>query len=260
MDMGILMDLDPGPDSGFRRLIRQGPEGRPFQGEQAEGLLAGAAVDTVARLAEDPFAQLLISVGEAAKFTGGHEAPLEILDTRFHPAFLFRVPGRTGINPEAVALGILRVRTLSNRIVETGPGDRAPGIVNDDSRRHPAEPLECPAVTFQPGLRALVKHQLGILVTGERQGHQEEPGLQLLAAANVHLPGTGTEIHLPGFARLECQVYGGPGPINAQAADESVYRGVAPPVTVDALKGALDRGDLDALAHPRLHLGPVGLY
>ena len=144
--------------------------------------------------------------------------------------------------------------------METGPGDRAPGIVNDDSRRHPAEPLECPAVTFQPGLRALVKHQLGILVTGERQGHQEKPGLQLLAATNVHHPGTGAEIHLPGFARLERQVYGGPGPINAQVADESVYRGVAPPVTVDALKGALDRGDLDALAHPRLHLGPVGLY
>ena len=175
-------------------------------------------------------------------------------------AFLFRVPGRTGIDPEAVALGILRVRTLSNRIVETGPGDRAPGIVNDDSRRHPAEPLECPAVTFQPGLRALVKHQLGILVTRERQGHQEKT--RSSTPRRCERPPSGDRHRNPPARLRPARTSGArwPGPINAQVADESVYRGVAPPVTVDALKGALDRGDLDALAHPRLHLGPVGLY
>ncbi len=88
-------------------------------------------------------------------------------------------------------------------------------------------------------------------------------GLQIqivVLVESVHHPGTGTEIHLSGFARLERQVHGGPGPIIAQVADESVYRGVVSPVTVDTLKGALDRGDLDAIAHPRFHLGSVGLY
>jgi hypothetical protein len=56
-------------------------------------------------------------------------------------------------------------------------------------------------VAGQPGLHLLVKDDLGVLMPGEAQGHDEDPRLQNLASRGIDELGTGAEVHLRGLGR-----------------------------------------------------------
>jgi hypothetical protein len=59
------------------------------------------------------------------------------------------------------------VGALHERVPGAGTYDRALGVVDDDTLRHPGEPLESAAVTTQPGHHRLIEGDLQVLMTRE---------------------------------------------------------------------------------------------
>jgi hypothetical protein len=87
------------------RHAGQGLEQTLFHGGEAlEGRFAGRAVDAIAGLSQHPLVQLPIGVCQVAEFTQWQEAALDVFDARFHDALLLRIPGRTRIDLESIAL------------------------------------------------------------------------------------------------------------------------------------------------------------
>ncbi len=84
--------------------------------------------------------------------------------------------------------------------------DYVPGHVIDHAhRRHAREVLERPAVVTQPGLDALIGHQLCVHVTAPCQHHHEEPRLLDFPRVLVHDLGALSKIHLRSITRREVE-------------------------------------------------------
>ena len=70
-------------------------------------------------------------------------------------------------------------------ILGTSPGNGALGVVDDQFFRHPTEPFKGPPVAGQPGGNLLIKNDLGILVPGVTQRHDEKPGRSDLTCVEI---------------------------------------------------------------------------
>src|SRR5690606_25312612 len=156
-------------------------------------------------------------------------------------ALLLRIVRRTGVDPEAVALGTLGVGALHLRVVHARAGDRALGVIDDEPRGHGAEPLEGAAVATEPGPHALVPDELHVLVTRETQRHHERPGAADLARGRIDQVGTGAKVHLCGLARREGEAHRGLGRLlAADLGDQPAHAGVVPAEPVLALERGVD--------------------
>ena len=80
-------------------------------------LLAGGAVHAKACFFEHPAPGLGVEIGQIAKLPDRQEVPLHVLHARFDDALLLRVGGRTGVDPESVALSTFGIGALHHRIV-----------------------------------------------------------------------------------------------------------------------------------------------
>jgi len=116
---------------------------------------------------------------------------------------------RASVDLEQVSFGAFGIRTLDSGIVDAGLGDGTLGVIDDDPARYTAKPVEGMAVTGQPDHRRLIPDDLGILVPGPAEGHDEESGLADLSGHRIDQRGTSTEVHLCRFAGCEDQTHGG---------------------------------------------------
>ena len=182
-DMGVAVDLDLSPDRQLHRDIGQGGEQFLLRfGKQRQRPAPGGAMDAVAGLGHDPIGQLVVGVGKIAELPQGEKGPFDVLDPGLDPALLLRFPRRAGLDAEAIAQGQFFIGPLHLRVLGAGSGNGAFGVVDDHLFRYAAEPFEGPAVTGQPGLDLLIEDELGVLVAGSTQGHDEEPRGELRSA------------------------------------------------------------------------------
>ena len=80
---------------------------------------------------------------------------------------------RASVDLEQVSFGAFGIRTLDRGVVDAGLGDGTLGVIDDDPARYTAKPMEGMAVTGQPGHRRLIPDDLGVLVPGPAEGHDE---------------------------------------------------------------------------------------
>lgn len=260
LDMGIAVDLDLGPHGQLRRHVRQRREhGLLALGEARQRLLPRRAVNAVAGLGRDPVLHLAVGVSKIAEFPQGQEAGLHVLYTGLDDALLLRVARRAGVDPEAVAFRAFGVGALDVGLIQAGAGDGALGVVDDEPAGHPAEPLERMAVAGEPGGDGLVANHLDVLVAGETQGHDEEPGLEHFAGGDIGDGGAGPEIHLGGFPRLEVEAHGHLWRLlRLDLAQDAVDRGIAAGIAMPLDQHPMDAGAGDAGGVPLNDLFPPG--
>ena len=254
-DMGIAMDLDLGPDRQLHRYCRQGHE-QVFLGlgEHRQRLPAGRAMAAVAGLSHDPVVQLTVGIGKIPELPQRKKGPLDVLDAGLDPAFLLRISRRAGLDPEAIAQGQFLIGPLYLGIPGAGPGDGALGVVDDQPRRHPAEPLEGPTVAGQPGLDLLVADDLGILVPGMAESHDEKPGSGDLAGDSIDELRAGAEIDLGGFPGSEIEDYRGLDVGVRPRLEKTPHCRITAGETMVAHQGLVDGGAVDASGAPGLNL------
>ena len=189
LHMGIPGHLHLGPYRQFRRNVRQrGQQGLLHFREDRQGRLAGGAVDAVAGFSHDPGLGLAVGIGQVPEGAQGQEVVFHVFAPRFHDALLLGIPGRTGVDLEAIAFGGFGIGALDFRFMDAGPGDGALGVVDDEAARNTIEPLQGMAVAGKPGDHALVTHEFHVLVAGMAQGHDEEQSLVDLTAAGIGEP------------------------------------------------------------------------
>ncbi len=247
------------PAAQIRRHRRQGQEQRALHREALQRPHPRRAVDALPGHLQDPRAHLGVEIRQIAEGAGRQEVALHVLHARFDDALLLRVPRRAGVDPEAVALRALGVGPLHLGVAGAGAGDGALGVVDDQPRRHRAEPLEGPLVAAEPGAHALVPHELHVLVAREGEGHHEGPGAAKLAGGGVDELRAGAEVHLGRVPRLEGQAHRGVGrQLAPDGADQAADAGVMAGEAVLAHQGGVDRHAGDALAEPALDEGAVG--
>jgi hypothetical protein len=155
----------------------------------------------------DPLAQLGVGVGEITELAQDQEGALDVFDARLHAPLQLGFARRTGIDLEAVALGVFAVGALHLGIMGARAGDGALGVVDDQPGGNTGEPLEGAAVAGQPSLYALVPDHLGILVAAEAQSHDEDPALVPLPGSRVHQAWTRPKVHLGRLAGGELQTH-----------------------------------------------------
>ena len=161
---------------------------------------------------------------------------------------------------EAVAFGALGIGALHGRIGVARAGDRTLGVVDDDPRRHAAEPCEGAAMAVQPRRHGLVEHHLGVLVARPAQRHHEDPGLERLAGARVRHERPGPEIDLHRIAGCEVQPHRGRRRQRGRMRlHEPAHRRIAAAVTMVAAQRGVDGRALRAGLQPTLDLRPERL-
>jgi len=208
-------------------------------------------MDPVSSLTPDPLPELLLGIVPVPEVPQGQEGTLDVLDPSLDDSLLLRIPGWTGIDAEAVALGVLAISPLDGGIVDTRLGDGALGVIDDNPRGNATEPGEGVSVTGQPGSDRLIPDKLGVLVPRPAQGHHEEPDLAQLPRAGIRQERSGAKVHLRGLpwgkdqSRSNLGGYSLPNPAN-QALD----RRIAPRKAVLPHQGGVDGGSLNALGHP----------
>ena len=204
LDVGVPMDLDLGPHRQHRRGGRQGLQQGAF-GRQKLGqrLFARGAMATLTGLGVDPLHELLVGIGQAAELPQRQEGALDVFDPRLDDAFFLGIPRRTGFAPKPIPLRAIGIGPLDFGIVQTGFGDGALGVVDDQPPDHPAERLEGVAMTGQPRGDVLVAHHFRVLMARPAQGHHKHPGLEDLAGAGIGDRRPRAEIDLGGLAGLE---------------------------------------------------------
>ena len=200
LDMAIPVHGGLRPDAEIGRDGRQGPQDGALEFETRERRFAGRAMAADAGLFEDPAFRLIVEVDQIAELPQRQKVALEVLDAGLDDALLLWIVWRAGVDAEAVAFGTVGVGALRLRIVRAGLGDGALGVVDDQARRHGAEPFESAAVAAEPGGHRLVPDELDVLVAREAQGHDEGPSTAH-RAGSVGQQGAGAEIHLGRFAR-----------------------------------------------------------
>src|ERR1700733_774261 len=161
------MDTDLSPDTQVRSHRGQLLHQRSLERKTRQRLFACRAVDAKAGFLQHPIPALGVQVRQIAELAQGEEVTLYILNARFDDPLLGRICRRTGLDPETIAFGALGVGALHDRIVDAGTGDRALGVVDDETVRHSAEPLEGAAVTPEPGRHRLIEDKLQVLMTRE---------------------------------------------------------------------------------------------
>ena len=113
----------------------------------------------------------------------------------------------------------------------------------------------------QPGSHLLVEDDLGVLVTGRAQRHDEEPRGERFARVGIEQPGAGAEVHLGGFSRREIEQHRGlDAPLIGQRLDKSPNGGITAGKPTVADQGAVDGGAVDAFGDPGLHLVAKGFH
>ncbi|MHB8236464.1 MAG: hypothetical protein ACYDDD_03250 [Acidithiobacillus ferrivorans] len=98
---------------------------------------------------------------------------------------------------------------MNRWVIDAGLDDGTFGVINDDPAWHTTKPIEGMAVTGEPGHRRLVPDDLGILVPGPAEGHDEEPGLADFSGHRINQRGTSTEVHLCGLSGCKDEAHGG---------------------------------------------------
>lgn len=258
LEMAVAVQLVLGPDRQLRSHGGQGlEEGLLRLGEHHQRLLLGGAVDPVAGRFQHPLLELAVGVDQIAELTQGQEVVFDVLDPGLHPRLHLRLSRRTVRDQKAVAFGKLGVGTVHRRIVPAGLDDPGLEVVDHHLGRHPAEELEGPAVTAQPGRHLLVADDLGVLVPAEGQGHDEYPGGKRLAGMGIKQLGAGTEIHLGRFAGIKIQHHRGLRVIPLEGLEQTSDRGVTVAETVFAHQGLVHGGAVDPGRLPGLELLPV---
>ncbi len=208
-------------------------------------------MDTVAGFSHHPGLQLAVRVCQSAELAQGQKAALDIFDAGLDDALLLRIAWRAGIDLEAIAFGALGIGPLHLRLIETGLGDGAFGVVDDDARRHAGEGFECAPVASQPGRHRLIAHELRILMARPGQRHHEEPGLEDFAGMHIGHQRAGAEIDLDRFCRLELQAQRHFRNLQCiELEKETVDRRIAAGVTMIAGECCVNRGALDASCTP----------
>lgn len=94
---------------------------------------------------------------------------------------------------------------MNFRVAEAGPGDGALCIINDQLVRNTVEEFKGSSVAGQPGRHFLVGDDLGVHMPTKTQGHDKDPGFDLIAAENVDDGGTLPKIHLTCLCRCKIQ-------------------------------------------------------
>ena len=89
-------------------------------------------MDTVAGLHQDPLLELIVSIGELAELAQGEKTAFDVLHACFDPTLLLGIARRAGVDLEAVSLGQLRIGPLHFRIADTGAGNGALRVIDDD--------------------------------------------------------------------------------------------------------------------------------
>jgi hypothetical protein len=158
---------------------------------------------------------------------------------------------RAGINPEQIPFGVLGISPLNRGIVDAGLGDGTFGVINDDPARHTTKPVEGMAVTGQPGHRRLIPDNLGILMPGPAEGHNEEPGLADLSGHRIDHGGARAEVHLRGLAGCKNEAHGGIGRLHrGDTQQHATHCRVASGVPVIAHQGSVNGSALYAFSSP----------
>ena len=112
----------------------------------------------------------------------------------------------------------------------------------------------------QPGGDLLVPDDLGILMPGVTQRHDEKPGRSDLAGVEIDQFGTGAEVDLCGLARCKIKDDRGFGLIIGQGLHKPPHRRVTAGEAVVAHQGAVDGCAVDPFAHPGLDLRSIGSH
>ncbi len=162
-------------------------------------------MDAVACRFHDPLLELFIGIGQRAECAQGNKAVFDVLDAGFNPAFLLGIAGRARRDDKPVAFGHLPIGALDFGIMVTGFGNSALGVVDDHLQGNAAEELEGPAVTGKPGGGLLIRYDLGIGVSTEAQGHNEDPGLGHDTGENILDIRPFAEVNLSCLSRFKLQ-------------------------------------------------------
>ena len=91
-------------------------------------------------------------LGQITEGSGRQDVAFDVLDPGPHNPLLRWIRGRIWIDFEGIPFGALRIRSLHDRITNTGTGDRALGVINDDPCYNGIKPLEGAPVTAEPCL------------------------------------------------------------------------------------------------------------
>lgn len=158
-----------------------------------------------AGLRQDPLAELLIGIPKTSKGPERQEGGFDVLDPGLDPTFFLGISGRTGNQEEAVSLRKLGVRPLDFGVVVGSPDDRALRVIKNDAPGNPNEPLEGLAVKGEPKSDLLVGDNLGILVAGEAECHDEDPGLDQFSRDRMRKKWPSSEVNLSRLPRPEVE-------------------------------------------------------
>ena len=110
---------------------------------------------------------------------------------------------RTCVDFEQVSFGAFGTSPLDSGIIDAGLGDGALGVIDDDPAWHTTKPFEGMPMTGQPGGCSLIPDDLGILMPGPAEGHDEKPSLAELSGHRINHGGASAEVHLRGLTRYE---------------------------------------------------------
>lgn len=146
---------------------------------------------------------------------------------------------------------------MNFRIVPTGLGDGALGIIDDHPPDDPAKGLESVAMAGQPGGDILIAHHFRVLMARPTQRHHEHPGLEGLAGAHIGDQRPGAEIDLGGLAGLEPQPQRHLRRCDRwQLLEEPMDGGITPGIAVAAHQRRMNGRSLDAFFLPSNDLRP----
>jgi hypothetical protein len=165
-------------------------------------------VDAHAGFLRHSASRLRVQIRQIAERSNRQKVAFKIFNARLDNALFSRVCRRTRIDLESISFGALRIRALHERIAAAGSSDRALRIIDDQSQRHLAEPLERASMQAEPRRDALIEDELDILVTRKTQRHDKCPSPTQRLMRRIEQIRTRAEIHLSGLGGRKVKTYG----------------------------------------------------
>jgi hypothetical protein len=132
------------------------------------------------------------------------------------------------------------------RVIPDRSDDRRLEVVYHHAAGHATKEREGVAMTAQPGFDLLVEHELDVLMSAPREGHDKGPGATQLAGDEVDHTPCIAKVYLCLFTWLAFHAHRGLGLMGIELAYKAVHGLVGAGVAA-LFQAALDGRDLDAL-------------